>query len=150
MADRSKDDAYGLNHTNKKCLSSNKSDKIKLKNRRIVNGSSSSRKSKLTSKNVNYQPACGTINLIGKNDKSPELVESGLKVSSINSRKGSHKRTNSIETSERSDQKSKNRFLVSKKYNPQMSAQKAMSTKDNVKSCLSNSIKIGTSTSISK
>ena len=69
IGDRSKDDAYGFNDTNKKLLSSNKSDKLKLKKKRIINGSNSSRKNKVKTKQSNYQPSSGTINLVSRNDR---------------------------------------------------------------------------------
>jgi hypothetical protein len=66
LGDRSKDDAYGFSENNKR-LSSNKSDKIKLKKNRIANGSNSSRKNKAKTKQTNYQPSSGTIDLISRN-----------------------------------------------------------------------------------
>ena len=79
------------------------------------------------------QPSSGTIDLL-----------------SINSRKGSHKRTGSIETSERSDNQSKQRFLVSKKYNQQMVPAKLTLSKDSMKSWLAKSMKFTTNSSSSK
>lgn len=69
LGDRSKDDAYGLSDTNKKLLTTNKSDKIKTKKKRIANGSNSSRKNKLKSKQGTYQPISGTIDLVSRNDR---------------------------------------------------------------------------------
>ena len=59
----------------------------------------------------------------------------------IMSRKSSHKRTNSIETSERSEKQTKSRFLVSKKYNKRMVPARAKATKDTAKTYLGNSMK---------
>lgn len=162
LGDRSKDDAYGLNDPNKKCFSSNKSDKSKLKRKRIVNGSNSSRKNKVKSKQTNYQPSSGTINLISRNDmwvtthsgnnKKGKVKRYQVDIASLNSRKQSHKRTNSIGTSERSDNKeqSKNRFLVSKKYNKHMVPIQTQLSIDTMKSWLTKSLKFGNSLSISK
>lgn len=152
LGDRSKDDAYGLSDTNKKLLSTNKSDKLKPKKKRIGNGSNSSRKAKVKSKQANYQPMSGTIDLISRNERWNTQIsqENSKNMELLNSRKSSHKRTNSIGTSDRSDNHSKNRFLVSKKYNPRMDPWKNMLSKENMKSCLTQSLKMGTSTSISK
>lgn len=69
LGDRSKDDAYGLSDTNKKLLTTNKSDKIKTKKKRIGNGSNSSRKNKVKTKQDTYQPMTGTIDLISRNER---------------------------------------------------------------------------------
>lgn len=150
LADRSKDDAYGLSE-NKKLLTTNKSDKIKTK-KRIANGSTSSRKSKVKSKQSNYQPIAGIIDLVSRNERCITQVsnDNSKNIEKIISRKGSHKRTTSIETSERSDTLSKNRFLVSKKYDKRMTETKSKLGKDSIKSYLGSSMKFGTSTSISK
>jgi hypothetical protein len=66
------------------------------------------------------------------------------------SRQASHKRTNSIETSERSENQSKNRFLVSQKYSKRMVDTKLALGKDSIKSYLGSSLKYGASTSIAK
>lgn len=68
LGDRSKDDAYGLSDQNKKLLT-NKSDKLKTKKKRITNGSNSSRKNKAKSKQTNYQPMSGTIDLVSRNER---------------------------------------------------------------------------------
>ena len=68
LGDRSKDDAYGLTDANKRLLS-NKSDKLKTKKKRIVNGSNSSRKNKVKTKQDTYQPMTGTIDLISRNER---------------------------------------------------------------------------------
>lgn len=69
IGDRSKDDAYGFNEAKNKLLCLNKSDKLKCKKKRIINGSNSSRKSKVKAKQSNYQPSSGTINLVSRNDR---------------------------------------------------------------------------------
>lgn len=128
LGDRSKDDAYGFSDTNKKLLASTKSDKLKLKKKRIANGSNSSRKNKVKTKISNYQPVSGQIDLVSKNERSVtqtsvepnKINKPDADIASIQPRKLSHKRTSSIGTSERSDKKEKTKFLVSKKYNKQM------------------------------
>lgn len=131
LGDRSKEDAYGLNDQ-KKSLSSHKSNSTKIKRKFVDGDSNSNRRIKVKTTNANYQPTSGTIDLI-----------------SMISRKGSHKRVGSIETSERSDTKSKQRFLVSKKYSKQMGPTKTSSSKDNMNSCLTKSLKFAANSSTS-
>lgn len=152
LGEKIKDDVYGINDHNKKTLSHNKSDKITVSKKRIDNGSQSNRKVKLKSTAANFHPPSGIIDLISRNDRWVSQIsnEENACAHSINSRKSSHKHTNSIESSERSDNKSKQRFLVSKKYNKKMAPAKLTLSKDAMKSWLGNSLKIGTSTSISK
>lgn len=116
LGDRSKEDAYGLNDQ-KKSLSSHKSDNFKVKKTFADRESSSNRRVKVKTTNANYQPSSGTIDSI-----------------SLIPRKRSHKRVGSIETSERSDNKSKQRFLVSKKYSKQIGSAKGVLSKDNMNS----------------
>jgi hypothetical protein len=152
LGDRSKDDAYGLSDTNKKVTSSNKSEKGKKKKKRVGCGSNSSRKAKVKTKQDKYQPVSGTIDLISRNDRwiTQTSEDNTFNVELLNSRKSSHKRTTSIESSERSDKHSKNRFLVSKKYNNRMIQGSGLSIKDHINSWMGKSYKFGTSTSISK
>lgn len=136
LGEKIKDDEYGINDHNKKTLSHNKSDKIAVSKKRIENGSQSNRKMKLKSTAANFHPHSGIIDLVSRNDRCVSQIsnEDNACVHSINSRKSSHKHTNSIESSERSDNKSKQRFLVSKKYNKKMAPTKLTLSKDAVKS----------------
>lgn len=106
---------------------------------------------KIKCKNLNFHPMSGTIDLISRNEKcatqpSNENINANP---SFDSRKSSHKRTGSIGTSERSENKSKKRFLVSKKYNKNISASNKLSS-TNMKSCITKSLMFGTSTMMSK
>lgn len=60
-ADRSRYDVYGF--------SENKSEKLKLNKKRVANDSNSSRKTKVKSKQSNYQPPSGTIDLVSRNER---------------------------------------------------------------------------------
>lgn len=125
---------------------------MKTKKKRIANGSNSSRKNRVKSKQSNYQPISGTIDLVSRNERWVTQVsnDNSKHIDMVISRQASHKRTSSIETSERSDNQSKNRFLVSKKYSKRMVDPKLASGKDSIKSYLGSSLKYGTSTSIAK
>ena len=152
LGEKLKDDVYGMNGQNKLTLSHNKSDKLKVAKKRIDNGSQSNRKVKLKSTTTNFHPPSGIIDLVSRNERWTSQIsnEENIGAHSINSRKSSHKHTNSIESSDRSDNKSKQRFLVSKKYNKKMVPAKLTLSKDAMKSWLGTSLKLGTSTSITK
>eukprot|EP00344_Euplotes_crassus_P011048 CAMPEP_0197018484 /NCGR_PEP_ID=MMETSP1380-20130617/80129_1 /TAXON_ID=5936 /ORGANISM="Euplotes crassus, Strain CT5" /LENGTH=209 /DNA_ID=CAMNT_0042445709 /DNA_START=813 /DNA_END=1443 /DNA_ORIENTATION=- len=132
VGDRNKDDAYGLKD---KALNSENSDNTKPKRKLFLTGSNSNRKNKVKSKQANYQPVSGKIDLVSRNDRSVTQV-----------------REENNKTLERGKTKSKNRFLVSKKYNNRMVSTKAKHSKDTIKSYLANSMKFasGPSTSMSK
>ena len=152
LADRGKEDAYGLSTTNKNTICDLKADKSKCKKKRIANVSASSRKNKVKTKQDIYQPISGTIDLVSRNERwvTQNSNEHPVKVERLNSRKSSPKRTNSIESSEHSEKNSKNRFLVSKKYNKRMEPLKRSMYKEGPNSLLERSAKFGTNSSISK
>jgi hypothetical protein len=69
LADRGKEDAYGLSTTNKNTICDLKADKSKCKKKRIANVSASSRKNKVKTKQDIYQPISGTIDLVSRNER---------------------------------------------------------------------------------
>ena len=133
-------------------MNSDKSENLKLKKKRVQNASKSSRKNKVKSKQANYQPMSGTIDLVSRNERSVTQVRNENSKLSRNLKSMNSFLTPILETAERTKIKSKNRFLVSKKYNNAMMPAKSKNWKENAKSYLTSSMKFGSgpSTSMSK
>lgn len=67
VGDRNRDDAYGLKE---KVINSEKREGNKNKKKLFPAGSNSNRKNKVKSKQANYQPVSGKIDLVSRNDRS--------------------------------------------------------------------------------
>lgn len=150
LGDRSKDDEYGFNDTKKKWWYSTKSEKAKPKKKsKKATGTSSGRKGLAKTNKINFHPRSGKITLISRNNTCASQC-SNDKNHPINSRKGSHKRTSSIESSEKGDRIASAKFLVSRKYNKNMPQARRKVPKDGAKSVLTKSIKIAPSSNRTK
>lgn len=65
VPDRKKENEYGL--ISKKVPNSEKKDPSKMKRKSLQNGTNSTRKNKVKSKQSNYQPSSGKIDLVSRN-----------------------------------------------------------------------------------